>query len=63
MLTTARLLPHYYFILFMLVTYSIAVINCGNHHHIIISGFGIYGAAVVPDSGVGRNGNVIDSSY
>ena len=23
-------------------------------HHIIISGFGIYGAAVVPDSGVGN---------
>ena len=24
------------------------------HHYIIISGFGIYGAAVVPDSGVGN---------
>jgi len=25
-----------------------------HHHHIIISGFGIYGAAVVSDSGVGN---------
>jgi len=24
------------------------------NHHIIISGFGIYGAVVVPDSGVGN---------
>jgi len=28
--------------------------NAFLHHHIIISGFGSYGAAVVPDSGVGN---------
>jgi len=32
----------------------VAAYPCQTYHHIIISGFGIYGAAVVPDSGVGN---------
>jgi len=38
------------------VSSTVAVIFAVNWllHHIIISGFGIYGAAVVPDSGVGN---------
>ena len=35
-------------------TFRIDVQWLRDHHHIIISGFGIYGAAVVPDSGVGN---------
>jgi len=36
------------------IKYSKGIKIIITNHHIIISGFGIYGAAVVPDSGVGN---------
>ena len=41
-----------YYLMFVYTTLFVNVFD--NHHIIIISGFGIYGAAVVPDSGVGN---------